>query len=195
MSSSWMRRKPSALCLSWWNKDKCNSKRVMLVKPNWMFLPVSCSFFLAAKKWEREVSWIQILSKDPMKTREQSLREFEREWVNESWVWELKLTPRPLFKGRMAGHHWERPGSTASDRWKKLGPLAVGRGPADPRVRPNPRWAPLLTARAHCPSNGHKLFRLWCRPNFASKRCSNLFFKGFSCLEIFLDFWKNMEKC
>ena len=52
-----------------------------------------------------------------------------------------KLTPQPLFKERMAGYHWERPGSTASDRWKKLGPLAVGRGAADPRVRPNPRWA------------------------------------------------------
>ena len=97
-------------------------------------------------------------------------------------------TPRPLFKGRMAGHCWEKPGTTASDRWKRLGPLAVGRGPTDPRVRPNPRWATLLTARAHCPSNGQKLLKLWCRPNFASKRCSNLFFKGLSCSEIFLDF-------
>ena len=104
-----------------------------------------------------------------------------------------KLTPRPLFKERMAGHRWERPGSTASDRWKRLGPLAVGRGPADPRVRPNPRWATLLTARAHCPSNGQKLLKLWCRPNFASKRCSNLFFKGFSCSEIFLDFCEKQK--
>ena len=31
-----------------------------------------------------------------------------------------------------------------------MGPLAVSREPADPRVRPNPRWAPLLTTRAHC---------------------------------------------
>ena len=58
-----------------------------------------------------------------------------------------KLTPRPLFKERMVRHRWKKPVTTASDRWKKLGPLAVGRGPADPRVRPNPRWAPLLTAR------------------------------------------------
>ena len=104
-----------------------------------------------------------------------------------------KLTPRPLIKGRMAGHRWERPGSTASDRWKRLGPLAVGRGPADLWVRPNPRWATLLTGKAHCPSNGQKLLKLWCRPNFASKRCSNLFFKGFSSSEIFLDFCRG--KC
>ena len=99
-----------------------------------------------------------------------------------------KLTPRPLFKGRISGHRRERPGSTASDRWKRLGPLAVGRGPANPRVRPNPRWPTLPTARAHCPSNGHLLFKLWCWPNFASRRCSKLFFKGFYCSEIFLDF-------
>ena len=105
-----------------------------------------------------------------------------------------KLTPWPLFKGRMAGHRWERPSSTASDCWKRLGPLAVGRGPADPRVRPNPRWATLLTARAHYPSNRQKLLKLWCRPNFASKRCSNLFFKGFSCSEIFLDFCEKQKK-
>ena len=52
---------------------------------------------------------------------------------------------------------------------------------------------PLLTARAHCPSNGQKLFKLWCRPNFASKRCSNLFFKGFSCSAIFLVFCENRK--
>ena len=102
--------------------------------------------------------------------------------------------PRPLFKGRMAGHRWEKPGTTASDRWKRLGPLSVGRGPADPRVWPNLRWATLLTARAHCPSNGQKLLKLWCRPNFASKRCSNLFFKGISCSEIFLDFCEKNRK-
>jgi len=54
--------------------------------------------------------------------------------------------------------------------------------------------APLLTAKAHCPSNGHKLFKLWWQPNFASKRCSNLFFKGFSRWEIFLDFCKKQKK-
>ena len=104
-----------------------------------------------------------------------------------------KLTPRPLFKERLAGHRWEKPGTTASDSWKKLGPLAVGRGPADPRVRLNPRWAHLLTARAHCPSNGQKLFKLWFRLNFASKRCSNLFFKGFSCSGIFLVFCEKQK--
>ena len=138
-------------------------------------------------------------SKLKKKSNENPRAKFERALRGSEWMRveceSSKLTPRPLFKGRMAGHRWERPGSTASDRWKKLGPLAVGRGPADPRVRPNPRWAPLLTARAHCPSNGHKLFRLWCRPNFASKRCSNLFFKGFSCWEIFLVFLWKTEKC
>ena len=99
-----------------------------------------------------------------------------------------KLTPRPLFKERMAGHRWRGHTSPASDRWRMVGPLDIGRGPADPRVRPNPRWATLLTARAHCPSNGQKLLKPWCRPNFASERCSNLFFNGFSCSEIFLDF-------
>ena len=98
-----------------------------------------------------------------------------------------KLTPRPLFKGRMARHRWRRPASMSSDRWRRMGPLAFGRGSANPRVWPNPRWPTLLIARAHCPSNGQKLLKLWCRPNFASKRCSNLFFKGFSCSEIF--FW------
>ena len=104
------------------------------------------------------------------------------------------LTSRPLFKERMAGHRWRRQASTASDRWRRVGPLAIGRGSADPRVRPNPRWAPLLIARAHCPSNGQKLFKLWCRPNFASKRCLNLFSKGFSCSEIFLDFCEKTKK-
>ena len=61
-----------------------------------------------------------------------------------------KLTPRPLFKGRMAGHRWERPGSTGSDRWKKLGPLAVGRRPADPRVRPETfRPMPFMMEQKH----------------------------------------------
>ena len=64
------------------------------------------------------------------------------QWKPESKVWEslrgsewmrvecesLKLTPRPLFKERLAGHRWEKPSTTASDRWKRLGPLAVGRG-------------------------------------------------------------------
>ena len=107
-----------------------------------MLLPVSCSFFLAAKKWEREVSWNQIWAKI--------------QWKPESKVWESlrgsewmrvecessKLTPRPLFKGRVAGHHWRRQASMASDRWRRVGPLAVGKGPANPRVWPNPRWAP-----------------------------------------------------
>jgi hypothetical protein len=98
--------------------------------------------------------------------------------------WELSVRaqnspPRPLFKERMSGHRWKRQASTASDRWRRMGPLAVGKGPADPRVRPNPRWPTLLTARAHWPSNGHMLFKLWCWPNFASKRCSNLFSKVF----------------
>ena len=52
---------------------------------------------------------------------------------------------------------------------------------------------PLLTARAQCPSNGQKLFKFWCRPNFASKRCLNLFSKGFSCSELFLDFCENRK--
>ena len=47
------------------------------------------------------------------------------------------LTPRPLFKGRMAGHRWRRQASTASGRWRKVGPLAVGVGSADPRVQLN----------------------------------------------------------
>ena len=104
-----------------------------------------------------------------------------------------KLTPRPLFKERMAGHRWRKPATMASDRWKKLGPLAVGRGLADPRIWPNPRWAPLPTARAHCPYNGQKLFKLWCRPNFASKRCSNLFFKDFHARKYFWIFVKERK--
>ena len=103
-----------------------------------------------------------------------------------------KLTPRPLFKERMAGHRWKRQASTAIDRWRRMGPLAIGKGPADPRVRPNPRWPTLLTARAHCPCNGHMLFKLWCWPNFALKRCSNLFFKRFLYSEKF--FWIFVKK-
>ena len=104
-----------------------------------------------------------------------------------------KLTPRPLFKERMAGHRWREQTSTASDHWRRMGPLAFGKGPAGPRVRPNPRWPTLLTARVHCPSNGQKLLKLWYRPNFASKRCLNLFSKGFSCSELFLDFCENRK--
>ena len=91
-----------------------------------------------------------------------------------------KLTPRPLFKERMAGHRWRRHASTDSDRWRRVGPLAVGRGSADPRVRPNPRWPTLLTARAHYLSNGHKHFELWCLPNIASKDVQNYFSKNFN---------------
>jgi hypothetical protein len=40
-------------------------------------LLLSCS--KEKREKEREVSWIQILSKNPMKTREQSLRKFETE--------------------------------------------------------------------------------------------------------------------
>ena len=175
-----MRRKPSALSLSWWSKTNTyNSKQFTLVRSKWTFLPASCSFFLAAKKWEREASWNQIWAKI--------------QWKLESKVWESlrgsewmrvecessKLTPRPLFKERMAGHRWRRQASTASDRWRRMGPLAFGSGSANPRVWANPRWPTLLIARAHCPSNGHVLFKLWCQPNFASKWCSNLFFKGF----------------
>ena len=36
-----------------------------------------------------------------------------------------KLTPRPLFKGRMAGHYWERPGSMTSVRPGEAG-LRIG---------------------------------------------------------------------
>ena len=109
-----------------------------------------------------------------------------------------KLTPRPLFKGIMAGHGRRRPASTASDRWRRMGPLAVGKGPVDPRVRPNPRWPTLLTARAHCSSNGHMLFKLWCWPNFASKRFSNkYFFQRISMLRkyFFGFFYKKKKKC
>ena len=104
-----------------------------------------------------------------------------------------KLTPRPLFKGRMAGHRWEKPDTTASDRWKKLGPLVVGRGPADPRVRPNPRWPTLQIARAHCFSNSHMHFELWCRPNFASKDVQNYFSKYFDAQKYFWIFVKNRK--
>ena len=160
-----------------------------------MFLPVSCSFFLAAKKWERQrslefKSWAKIQWKPGSKVWE-SLR--ESEWMRVECE-SSTPTPRPLFKWRMAGHHWKKPGTMASDRWKKLGPLAIGRGPANCRVRPSPRWATLLTARAHYPSNGQKLLKLQCRPNFASKRCSNLFFKGFSCSEMFLDFCEKYKR-
>ena len=103
------------------------------------------------------------------------------------------LTPRPLFKERMSRHRWKGQASTASDHWRRMGPLAIGRGSADPRVRPNPRWPSLLIARAHYPSNGHIPFKLWCWQNFASKRCSNLFSKGFSCSKIFLDFVRNKK--
>ena len=110
-------------------QNTCNSERVTLVEPKWMFLPASCSFFLAAKKWEREVSWDQILSKNPMKTREQSLR--LSEWMRVECE-SSTPTSRPLFKGRMARHHWRRQDSMASDRWRRMGQLAVGRGSAEP---------------------------------------------------------------
>ena len=100
------------------------------------------------------------------------------------------LTPRPLLKGRMARHCWRRQASTASDCWTKVGPLAVGVGPADPRVRPNPRWPTLQIARAHCFSNSHMHFELWCRPNFASKDVKNYFSKDFNARKYFWIFVK-----
>ena len=87
-------------------------------------------------------------------------------------------TPRPLFKERMAGHHWEKLGTTASDRWKRLGPLAIGKGPADPRVRLNPRWATLLKARAHCPSNGQKTFKTLVLAKLCFEKMFKFVFQG-----------------
>ena len=103
-------------------------------------------------------------------------------------------TPRPLFKERMAGHHWEKLGTTASDRWKRLGPLAVGRGAADPRVRPNPRWATLLIVRAHCPSNGQKLLELWASQTLLRKDVQIYFSKDFYARKIFLVFFVKNRK-
>ena len=100
------------------------------------------------------------------------------------------LTPRPLFIGRMVGHRSRRQASMASDCWGKGGPLAIGKGPADPRVRPNPRWPTLLTARAHYLSNGHKHFELWCLPNIASIDVQNYFSKNFNAQKYFLIFVK-----
>jgi len=98
-------------------------------------------------------------------------------------------TSRPLFKERMAGHRWRRPATTASDRRRRMGPLAVGKGPTDPRVWPNPRWLTQLTARAHCPSNGHMLFKLLVQAKLCFEKMFKFIFQGiFMLRNIFLDF-------
>ena len=141
LSSSWMRQKPSSLCLSWWRKHvQLETGYVSETELNVLtreLLLLACSKEMRERSLEFK-SWAKIQWKPESKVWE-SLR--ESEWMRVECE-SSKLTPQPLFKGRMAGHRWERPGSTASDRWKRLGPLAVGRGPADPRVRPNPRWPP-----------------------------------------------------
>ena len=138
-------------------------------------LLLSCSKEMRERERSLEIkSWAKIQRKSESKVW-QSLR--GSEWMRVECE-SSTLTPRPLFKERMARHRWKGQASTASDHWRRMGPLAIGRGSADPRVRPNPRWLTLLTGRAHCPSNGHMLFKLWCWPNFASKRCSNLFSNG-----------------
>ena len=183
-----MCRRPSILCLSWWNKNKCNSKWVTLVKPKWMFLPMSCSFFLAAKKWEREVSWNQIWAKIQWKPESkvwESLR--ESEWMRVECE-SSTPTPRPLFKERMAGHRWRRQASTASDRWRKVGPLAVGKGPADPRVRPNPRW-PTALLTVIC------ILSFGAGQTFLRKDVQIYFSKDFNARKYFWIFYKKKKKC
>ena len=98
-------------------------------------------------------------------------------------------TPRPLFKGRMAGHHWEELGTTTSSHWRKLTESRCQVGSADPGVRPAPLWAHWLTARAQVLPNGNKLWTLWCR----AKLCLERFSKDFNAQKIFLFFYKNRK--
>jgi len=88
----------------------------------------------------------------------------------------------------MAGHRWEKLGTMASSRWKKLTCSNGQVGSADPMVWPAPLWALWLTARAQvlpngtmfkCPGAGFKL---------ASKDVQTYFSKDFDAQKIFLDF-------
>jgi hypothetical protein len=140
-SFSWTCRKPSALCPSWLDETNTyNSKRVTLVKPKWTFLTTRCFFLECELSCSKEMSEKVFLkstsSKNPLKTREQSLREFEgSEWMRVECE-SSTPTPRPLFKEQMAGHRLERHASMASDRWRRVGPLAIGVGSADTTAEP-----------------------------------------------------------
>ena len=150
-----------------------------------LFLQVykqSCS------KEMRESVFLQSnLSQNPMKTREQSLR--GSEWMRVEWE-SSTPTSQPLFKERMAGHHWEELGTTASSRWQKLEVDRCQVGSADPGVRPAPLWALWLTARAQVLPNGNKLWTLGCQAKLCLERFSKVFFfKGFQCLENIFGFF------
>ena len=82
----------------------------------------------------------------------------------------------------------------ASDRWRRVGPLAVGRGSADPRVRPAPLWAHWLTAGPRGSLTAISFEILGARPNFASKDIQNYFSKDFHARKYFFGLKKH-KKC
>ena len=59
-------------------------------------------FLFLQQRNEREVSWNQIRARNPMKTQEQSLREFEREWVK----WELSVRAQHSPLGLYLKRKW-----------------------------------------------------------------------------------------
>ena len=197
-SSSWMHRKPSALSLSWWNKihvqlemGYVNETEMNVLTRELLLL--SCS--KEKREKEREVSWIQTLSKNPMKTREQSLREF---WERVS-EWELSVraqnSPLGLYlKGECLGTM-----ARSSTQWS----LAVGErwhGAIARWGRPTlgfdrPPWgAPGWHPWPRCSPTALCFEELGARPNFVSKDVQNYFSKDFNALKYFWIFVKT-KKC
>ena len=163
-SSYWMRRKPSALCLSWWNKTNTyNSKTgyVSEIEMNVLTRELFLLFLQQRNERERFLEikfWAKIQLKPESKVWE-SLR--GSEWMRVECE-SSTLTPRPLFKERMSRHRWKGQASTASDRWRRMGPLAVGRESTDPRVRPNPSWAPCWHPGPTALLTVMCFFKFWC---------------------------------
>ena len=152
-------------------------------------LPKSCSskyvINLAAKKWEREISWTKL---EPKSNGNQSKNVWEGVWVS-VWVWESSTPPLgPYLKRRWRVHQRRGKPQRLWSRWRRWGPGAVGPRSADLWGRPALGWAPWCPPLARCFLNGYKLWNSDACSEVCLKRCSNYFPKDFETQKIFLIF-------
>ena len=155
-SSSWKLQKSSVLHSSWTrtNQEQLGSGYVSETKMK--FLPESCSSkcvaILAAKKWEREISWNLTWAKIQWKPEQEFMRGSESERVSmraSHPLLGLYLKTSCNMHARRGQSQWSR------SHWRRWGPGAIGPGSAGSRV------APLVPPLARFLCNDH-IFKFWC---------------------------------
>ena len=144
------------------------------------FLPESCSskyvINLAAKKWEREISWNQTWAKIQWKPEQECVRGSVSECVS---MRELN-TPLGLYlKERWRVHHGRGRPQRLWSRWIKWGPPNGHLGPADLWGRPAPWWARWVSPFSRHLFNGQIFWKCGSRPKFARKDVQIHFPKDF----------------